>query len=85
MVTFGGYTVKAQLEHLFVCGKHNSQMFLYVKKCESLKLYLKLLNLRLLDFQGSNHCSNFFMVAVEFRGKGCENKGCELWGCTVFR
>ena len=51
--------VKAQLSHLFVCGKHNSQMYLYVQKWESLKVYLKLLNLRLFDFQGSNHCSCF--------------------------
>ena len=51
--------VKAQLSHLFVCEKHNSQMYLYVQKWESRKVYLKLLNLMLLDFQGCNHFGSF--------------------------
>ena len=38
-------------------------MYLYVQKWESLKVYLKLLNLRLLDFQGSNYYGYFFVVA----------------------
>ena len=33
--------VKEQLSHLFVCGKHNSQMDLYVQKSEYLNVYLK--------------------------------------------
>ena len=53
-------------------------MYLYVQKWVSLKVYLKLLNLRLLDFLGCNHCGCFFVVASDLdRGqKGCENEGC---------
>ena len=54
--------VKAQQSHLLVCGKHNGQMHLYVQKWESLKVYLKLLNLKLLDFQGCSHCHCFFSL-----------------------
>ena len=56
--------VKAQQAHLFVCGKHNSQMYLYVQKWESLKVYLKLLNLKLLDYQGCSHCHLFFSLVL---------------------
>ena len=65
--------VKAQLSHLFICEKHNSQMYVYVQKWESLKVYLKLLNLRLLDSQGCNNCG-CFLSCHRFRprmgGKG---------------
>ena len=43
MLTIGGQTVKAQLSHLFVCEKHNIQMYLYVQKWESLKVYFKVI------------------------------------------
>ena len=35
--------VIAQLSHLFVCEKHNSQMYLYVQKWESLKVFFKVI------------------------------------------
>ena len=59
MVTFGGYTVEEQKSHSFVCGKHNSQMQLYVQKWESLKVYLKLLH-----FQGCSTAAVFTLVPI---------------------
>ena len=55
-------SVKAQQLHLFICGKHNSQMNLYVQKWESIKVYLKLLYLMFLDFQGCSHCRCFLSL-----------------------
>ena len=37
---------------------------LYVQKWESLKVYLKLLNLKILDFQGCSHFRCFFFTGA---------------------
>ena len=58
MLTFGGQRVKAQLSHLFVCEKHNSQMNLYVQKWEPVKVYFKVIKFEVIRFPRlqSLHC-----------------------------
>ena len=52
-------------------------MYLYVQKWESLTVYLKLLNPGSLDFQNSNHCNCFFMIAGDLDRRRGEKKGCD--------
>ena len=61
-------------------------MYLYVQKSESLKVnFKKLLNLRLLDFQGCNHCGCFCVPAIQTADgrKGCDNEGCGVQGVDI--
>ena len=53
-------------------------MYLYAQKWEFLKVYLKLLNLRLLDFQDCNHCGCFFSWSPAIKTAAEGGKGVRM-------